>query len=238
MNSSKFQWPKVIPQLTQEQEDIREKWMRYWHEVLPNRFGMVEKFNHGFPAGLPLSKPSKTLEVGAGLGEHLSWENLKYQDYYCLEYRSEWADFLKSKFDPEKVICGDIQEKQPFPEGSFDRVIAIHVLEHLPDLPRALVEIYRLLKPGGHFDIVIPCEGGLGYHYAREITSARIFRKKFGIPYKTIMDAEHINQYPEIIHCLKKQNWDFERQSFFPFIIPSWQINFCVGLRLTKKILV
>jgi ubiquinone/menaquinone biosynthesis C-methylase UbiE len=34
----------------------------------------------------------------------------------------------------------------PFEDGYFDRVIAIHVLEHLPDLPRALREISRLMK--------------------------------------------------------------------------------------------
>lgn len=37
----------------------------------------------------------------------------------------------------------------PFVDASFDAVIANHMLYHIPDLPRALGEIKRVLKPGG-----------------------------------------------------------------------------------------
>lgn len=88
--TSLSRWPKSIPKLSPEAEQAREKWMTYWHEVLPNRFGVVEKFNHGYPSNLPIQKGWRTLEVGAGLGEHLRWENVADQDYYCFEYRKEW----------------------------------------------------------------------------------------------------------------------------------------------------
>ena len=32
-----------------------------------------------------------------------------------------------------------------FADGFFDRSIAVHVLEHLPNLPAAIREVYRLL---------------------------------------------------------------------------------------------
>ncbi len=38
----------------------------------------------------------------------------------------------------------------PFADASFDTVIANHMLYHIPDLPRALGEIRRVLKPGGY----------------------------------------------------------------------------------------
>ena len=44
-------WPKVLPPLTAEQQAISDDFMQYWHEVLPKRFGIVERFNHGMPAG-------------------------------------------------------------------------------------------------------------------------------------------------------------------------------------------
>ncbi len=229
-------WPKEIPSLSPEAQIAREKWMTYWHEVLPNRFGIVEKFNHGFPAELPIQKGWKTLEIGAGLGEHLKWENTKDQDYYCFEYRKEWCERLQKLHPADRVFHGDIQQKQTqWTDGFFDRAIAIHVFEHLPDLPKALDEIGRLLKPNAVLDVVLPCEGGLAYHVARELTSRRMFEKQFPIPYRTIMAAEHINTYPEVIEVLENKGWKSTQTRYFPLGLPLWQTNLIVGLRFQKK---
>lgn len=37
----------------------------------------------------------------------------------------------------------------PYPERMFDAVIANHMLYHVPDRPKAIREIHRVLKPGG-----------------------------------------------------------------------------------------
>lgn len=37
----------------------------------------------------------------------------------------------------------------PFADGSFDVVIAMHMLYHVPDQEKAVVEMHRVLKPGG-----------------------------------------------------------------------------------------
>jgi ubiquinone/menaquinone biosynthesis C-methylase UbiE len=38
----------------------------------------------------------------------------------------------------------------PYPDGTFDIVIANHMLYHVPDRPKALAQIRRVLKTGGH----------------------------------------------------------------------------------------
>src|SRR5690349_5474175 len=105
-------WPKVLPILSPEQQAAREKFMQLWHEMLPKKYGMLERFNHGYTANLSHIIGSKTLEIGAGLGEHLKHENLKTQEYYCLDYRQKFCDQLKSLLPEGRIICGDIQQKQ------------------------------------------------------------------------------------------------------------------------------
>ncbi|HEY1921394.1 MAG TPA: class I SAM-dependent methyltransferase [Tepidisphaeraceae bacterium] len=39
----------------------------------------------------------------------------------------------------------------PFPDDSFDIVTARHMLYHVPDIPLALREAHRVLRPGGRF---------------------------------------------------------------------------------------
>lgn len=45
----------------------------------------------------------------------------------------------------------------PFAEATFDAVIALSVLEHIPDIERAIAELHRVLKPGGHLLLTIDC---------------------------------------------------------------------------------
>ena len=44
----------------------------------------------------------------------------------------------------------------PFRSGSFDRVIASEVLEHIPRDETAMAEIARVLKPGGRAAVTVP----------------------------------------------------------------------------------
>ena len=46
--------------------------------------------------------------------------------------------------------------KLPFPDDSFDRVIAAEILEHVPRDWRALAEIARVLRPGGLAAVTVP----------------------------------------------------------------------------------
>jgi SAM-dependent methyltransferase len=49
----------------------------------------------------------------------------------------------------------------PFVSGSFDVVLCNHVLEHVPDLPAALANLRRVLRPGGLMIVGVPNEGCL-----------------------------------------------------------------------------
>ena len=44
----------------------------------------------------------------------------------------------------------------PFPDASFDVLIAHHLLEHIPDDARALAEFARVLRPAGYALLAVP----------------------------------------------------------------------------------
>ncbi|HWG65572.1 MAG TPA: methyltransferase domain-containing protein [Streptosporangiaceae bacterium] len=54
-----------------------------------------------------------------------------------------------------QAVCGDATA-MPFPDASFERVIASEVLEHIGTDQRALGEIARVLRPGGQVAVTVP----------------------------------------------------------------------------------
>ncbi|PRY02088.1 class I SAM-dependent methyltransferase [Allonocardiopsis opalescens] len=54
-----------------------------------------------------------------------------------------------------EAVAGDALAL-PFPDGSFDRVVAAEILEHIPDDTRAMAELFRVLRPGGIAAVTVP----------------------------------------------------------------------------------
>lgn len=224
-------WPKVIPPLPPEQEAIIEDSLRRWHEELPGTYRLVEKFNHRYPLR---SRPReaerfRTIEIGAGLGEQLAYEDLSEQDYTCVELRENMATRIRERYPSVSTIVGDCQQRLPFDDGHFDRAVAVHVLEHLPDLPSALDEVRRLLRPGGKFGIVIPCDPGLLYGLGRRLTTQRVFERRYDMSYDVFVRREHLNAPSEVIDLLRER-FRLAHRRFFPTFLPTVHANLCLGL--------
>ena len=225
--------------MTPEQERISNEFMKVWHETLPRRFGFVEKFNHNFPVRYSRPDFLTTLEIGAGLGEHLLYEKLtpeQEKNYYALELRENMASSIRRRFPRVNAIVGDCQTRLDFPDGHFDRVIAVHVLEHLPNLPAALRECWRLLnKERGRLLVLIPTEGSLAYTLARKVSGEWTYKKHFGGDYSWLYKREHINLPPEILAELEPY-FTTEARTFFPLpFLPMIFCNLIIGLSLRPR---
>lgn len=72
------------------------------------------------------------------------------------DYRPGWTNVDKvAAVDPDYVV--DLEHTPwPFPDGAFDRVLAAHVIEHLPDMVAALRELARVLAAGGRAEVRLP----------------------------------------------------------------------------------
>lgn len=239
MNGTTTKWPKVLRELTPEEKAVHDDFMRRWHEVLPRRYGMVERFNHSFPVRHSRPGFRATIEIGAGLGEHLSYEHLSSEQesaYVAVELRENMAARLSETHPRVRTIVGDCQTRLPFEDGSFDRYLAIHVLEHLPNLPACIAEAWRLLdNDRGQLLAVIPCEGGFAYSLARRISAQRLFERTYGMPYETFISREHINRPHEILGELAPF-FTTDTRRYFPFaFVPSPQVNICIGLVMRPR---
>ena len=100
--------------------------MKHWHEVLPNsKFGFVEGFNQGYAVRHAPKEFKTTLEIGAGLGEHLLFEKLtdeQERNYYTLELRENMSAKIRERFPKINAITGDCQARLDFEPGFFDHV--------------------------------------------------------------------------------------------------------------------
>jgi SAM-dependent methyltransferase len=229
-------WPKKIPELTAEQEKIRDDFMNAHLHALQNKwYGYVEKFNHTYSLR-SYKNNVRTLEIGAGIGAHLRYENISAQEYHANELRHDLCEQLRAQYPSITVTEGDCQATFPYASRFFDRILAIHVLEHLPDLPKALREMRRIIKDDGKMSVVIPCEGGMATAIARRISAKPHFEKRYpGQKYEWFIKAEHINLPKEILEELAVF-FDIEHQYYYPLRIPSVEVNLFIGLTLSPRL--
>lgn len=90
----------------------------------------------------------KLLEMGCGLGHLLG---LLQDDFDCvgidlIDYSIEQTRLNAPKAEAIQMSADDLSR---FETGSFSAVIALHLVEHLPDPQGTIQQVNRLLKPGG-----------------------------------------------------------------------------------------
>jgi SAM-dependent methyltransferase len=59
-------------------------------------------------------------------------------------------------------LLADLSEPWPWKDSTIGEIRAADIIEHLPDKIRTMNEAWRVLKPGGTFDIEVPTTDGPG----------------------------------------------------------------------------
>jgi SAM-dependent methyltransferase len=87
------------------------------------------------------------LDVGSGPGRYYSALHERFPDieYYACDL---YSGMVQTHPHKQTLALADAQ-RLPYPDATFDVVMANHMLFHVPDVERALREIRRVVKPGG-----------------------------------------------------------------------------------------
>lgn len=93
----------------------------------------------------------RVLEIGVGTGKNLPFHP-KELDVTAIDISPRMLARAKKLASqdryPTHLALGDAQQLR-FEDGAFDAVVTTFVMCSIPDVPRALEEIRRVLRPGG-----------------------------------------------------------------------------------------
>lgn len=107
------------------------------------------------------------LDIGCGGGRHAFESYRRGADVVALDRDEGQLSKVAATFaamaetgeatptSTAQTVCGDALAI-PFPDESFDRIIAAEVLEHIADDRAAMAEIVRVLAPGGRVAVTVP----------------------------------------------------------------------------------
>ncbi|WP_426566332.1 class I SAM-dependent methyltransferase [Angustibacter sp. McL0619] len=100
-------------------------------------------------------RPGVALDVGAAGGGNTRVLRDHGWRATALEYGEEGAGVALER--GLATVRGDATAL-PVADGSLDLVVAFDVLEHIEDDDSAVRDVRRVLRPGGHFFVAVPCD--------------------------------------------------------------------------------
>ena len=198
--------------------------MRASHRLTERPFGPEHRFG-------------RVLEIGAGTGEHLQFVRHAFDEYVMSDADPEALTVAGAKIPAQlhgKVSCStQTGERLDYADNSFDRVVATHVLEHIPQPHLAMREWRRVLKNGGTLSILIPTDPGMAWRLGRHLGPRRRLLAE-GIAYDYVMAREHVNPC-NALHALLRHYFLEADESWWPLRVPSMDLNLFLSFNAVVK---
>jgi phosphatidylethanolamine/phosphatidyl-N-methylethanolamine N-methyltransferase len=164
-------------------------------------------------------RADEVLEVGAGSGHHYSFLKHRPHRYFLTDGSQAMLKVAADRYRDEVANGSVVIEQQDatrltYADGRFDRLIATHVLEHIPNPVEVLREWNRVVRPGGLMSIVLPCDPGFLWRLGRHFGPRRN-AKKVGLPYDYVQAADHVNSIFNLVVFIR-HHFDDVQEQWYP----------------------
>lgn len=133
---------------------------------------------------------SRILEVGAGAGGTLKWIKSIYlqAETTAVELNPKLRNELEANAD--LVLIGAVDETLPLLK-SYDLILLLDVIEHLPDSGETLKGLVQRLKPGGRVIVSVPNVAHLS------VSLPLLLKRRFTYQESGILDKTHVRFFVE-----------------------------------------
>jgi SAM-dependent methyltransferase len=103
----------------------------------------------------------RVLEIGCGSGAFAKYLSNQGADLTAADFSPRAVELAtKLLAGRAQTVVADVQSL-PFPDESFDLVVSLETLEHVPDPDRGLAELVRVTRRGGRLIVTTPNYLGL-----------------------------------------------------------------------------
>jgi ubiquinone/menaquinone biosynthesis C-methylase UbiE len=171
----------------------------------------LEPYISGF-AKFDNGRGRDVLEIGVGMGaDHLEWARAQPRMLVGVDLTRRAVAFTDVRLRSHGItphLAATDAEDLPFQDASFDIVYSWGVLHHSPDTPRAVSEVWRVLRPGGVALVMI-------YH-ARSIVTWMLWLRYAlfaGRPFRSMSDvcANHLESPGTKVYSIREARQMFSR---------------------------
>lgn len=181
---------------------------------------------------------SRVLEIGAGTGEHLGFVNHAFDEYIMTDSDPATLEVARKKTASSihrDKLKFELQDGTTlyYADASFDRLVAVHVLEHIYEPHLAIREWRRVLRQGGLLSVLIPTDPGVAWRLGRHLGPRRNALKR-GIAYDYVMAREHVNSCNNLI-ALLRHYFPERREHWWPLPLPSIDLNLFFSFNASEK---
>jgi SAM-dependent methyltransferase len=121
----------------------------WWHA---ERRRILDRELRRFP------RPGRALDIGAAGGGNCRVLQARGWSAVAADFSEEATRIARER--GLEAVQADARDL-PFPDGDFDLVVALDVLEHIEEDDLAAAEIRRVLRPGGMAFVAVPCDMAL-----------------------------------------------------------------------------